>query len=237
MLLLLILCFVSPTHGGKRPAPPAPSLYNLHWRTTTASSSSSTKLPQDPGEVTASVPLLKDVLKDVYLSNKLSSKDVSALANAAYNEGAESVKSFARAGNWGQLPKNFARDMQRMLAKGISCPSVFNWPVPTWDPKARKQVMSVLPFLLPHEMVHAMVSNDPSLVCIDPLDFFSIYNIFEDICENCGLDSACTTAIGLHGDGVPFTKKDSMEILSWNFLSRPTADRIPFACISKQFVC
>lgn len=51
------------------------------------------------------------------------------------------------------------------------------------------------------------------------------------------LEPRKTVAIGVHGDGVPYTKKDSIEILSWNFLALPTMDRIPITAISKQFLC
>jgi hypothetical protein len=46
-----------------------------------------------------------------------------------------------------------------------------------------------------------------------------------------------TVAIGIHGDGVPFQKKNSIEVLSWNFLAHPTANRIPITAISKNHMC
>ena len=41
---------------------------------------------------------------------------------------------------------------------------------------------------------------------------------------------------GLHGDGVPYTKKDSIEIISWDLLFHPSSDRIPITAISKKYV-
>ena len=43
--------------------------------------------------------------------------------------------------------------------------------------------------------------------------------------------------LGLHGDGVPFTKKDSLELISFNFLAQPHGWRVPFTGISKGYVC
>lgn len=46
-----------------------------------------------------------------------------------------------------------------------------------------------------------------------------------------------TVYIGLHGDGVPFTKSDSIEIISYNFLNDPSGQRIPFTAVSKKHIC
>ena len=44
-------------------------------------------------------------------------------------------------------------------------------------------------------------------------------------------------SIGLHGDGVPFTKKKSVEVFSWNFVAEPDADRFLATVIEKEFLC
>lgn len=42
------------------------------------------------------------------------------IAIAGHKEGAESVKKFARAGNWGYAAKNLARDLMRQVLL-VSC--------------------------------------------------------------------------------------------------------------------
>jgi hypothetical protein len=56
-------------------------------------------------------------------------------------------------------------------------------------------------------------------------------------CTKLALDPSNTIALGVHGDGVPFQKKDSIEVVSWNLLARPTANRIPFTAIAKEHMC
>ena len=38
-------------------------------------------------------------------------------------------------------------------------------------------------------------------------------------------------ALGFHADGVPYLKKDSLEIFSWNAPGTPSAQRIPITAV------
>ena len=115
-------------------------------------------------------------------------------------------------------------------------PEVFWWKVPTWDKDAACQVMSEMPFLLPHEMLHHMVGQQGLKDFLLTLD--STYGpLAHSIMSKQGLSMDSCVALGFHGDGVPFSKTDSLEILSWNVLSQPCMDRIPFTAISKKHVC
>ena len=148
------------------------------------------------------------------------------MAVAAYQEGAKSVKGFAKAGNWGAAPKNLARDFMAQALKGSILPEVFYYPVPLWDPGSRSQVTRNHPFLLPHEMINHLLIQDPDICHVSCVQYPKISELWEDACTKAGLNNRFTAAVGLHGDGVPYTKKESVEILSFNFLSQPTADRI-----------
>ena len=152
--------------------------------------------------------------------------DNDRMAVAAYKEGAKSVAGFARAGNWGAAPKNLARDFMAQALKGSSLPEIFYYPIPLWDPASRSQITCNHPFLLPHEMIHHLLRQDPDLAHVSAVKYPKISDILEEACTKEGLDNRFTAAVGLHGDGVPYTKKESVEILSFNFLSQPTADRI-----------
>ena len=93
------------------------------------------------------------------------------------------------------------------------------------------------PFLLPHEMIHHIIAKDREWLRISSAEYPEQYRLLEQSCAKYNLQVADCTGIGLHGDGVPYTKKDSVEILSFNFLAYPTADRIPITCISKKLLC
>lgn len=152
--------------------------------------------------------------------------DSERIAVAAYKEGAESVAGFARAGNWGAAPKNLARDFMAQVLKDSTMPEIFYYPIPLWDPATRTQTTRLHPFLLPHEIIHHLLSKDPDIAHVSSALYPKIAEILEDACTKEGIDNRITAAVGLHGDGVPYTKKESVEILSFNFLSQPTADRI-----------
>ena len=115
-------------------------------------------------------------------------------------------------------------------------PEIFWWNVPTWDKDNGCQVVTSFPFILPHEMLHHMVAKTGAEGYFLTLD--STYGPFtHNIMEKLGLSMDSCIALGFHGDGVPYSKTDSIEILSWNVLSMPTMDRIPLTAISKKHKC
>ena len=211
--------FVEATHKKRR------------LESTSASSSFAPALQQET---------LNTVLTDTLLSNKLSAKDVSRIARSAKAGGnfEDGVTSMAKAGNWGKAPKNLARDLLRAALRGVDMPPLFWWKIPTWDKEAHAQVWADYPFLLPHEMLSRVVSSgDISKFIVDGSDYPELFLRISAACHQLQLDQNTLIALGLHGDGVPFTKTDSMEIISWNFLALPTADRIPITSVSKKFLC
>ena len=159
------------------------------------------------------------------------------IAFAGYNEGLESLRQFAKAGNWGHAGKNLARDLMKSIMRDCTMPELFWYKIPTWDPESRKQVLTPHPLLLPHEMIHRLLSAKPDLFHVSAVDYPEISDLLDIQCAKNGLGVGRTAAVGLHGDGAPYTKKDSVEILSFNFLSCPTSDRVPVTAISKKFTC
>jgi len=101
----------------------------------------------------------RSVLKEIFISNKLSSLDVFRCASSAQTAGAQGVSDLSRAGHSGAAPKNLARDLMRSMLKGCCVPELFWWQIPLWDVEEQKQTMSWHSFLLPHEMVHWMVAQ------------------------------------------------------------------------------
>jgi hypothetical protein len=86
-------------------------------------------------------------------------------------------------------------------------------------------------------MVVTALRDKVNMKLLDEASCPEMHEQFRKACETLGLDSAATLAIGLHGDGVPYTKKDSIELLSFNFLGEPHGDRVPFGGVSKMYLC
>ena len=158
------------------------------------------------------------------------------MAYFVYQDLAVKARAFVALSNYGRNPKNLARDMKKHILRGVNMPEIFWWKVPTWDKNKACQVVVLFPFLLPHEMLRHMVNKNG----VD--DYFlgmeSTYGPFaHSVMSKLGLSLDTCVALGFHGDGVPYSKSDSIEILSWNILSIPGMDRVPFTAISKQYIC
>lgn len=181
-------------------------------------------------------PSLREVLGGMFLSNKLSALDVSSISKASYAEGNPLIKAIAKLGNWGKAPKNLARDVMRELLKGIEMPPLFYWKIPLWNPEKLCAEDVDLPFLLPHEMIHHLVNKyGTEKFLLQPTGPW--HRLQSAFCTQFAIDESICVAIGMHGDGVPFTKTDSLEMLSWNFLAHAKADRLPITAISKKHLC
>jgi hypothetical protein len=93
--------------------------------------------------------------------------------------------------------------------------------------------MASIPFLLPHEMLEAIVQANP-----ETIEAFVAANIQEPQLKATATEWAemlqksmnKNIPLGLHGDGVPFAAKlrDSPEQLSWSLVADPSAPRILF---------
>ena len=78
------------------------------------------------------------------------------------------------------------------------------------------------PFLLPHEYLRSMLDDDPTLFDRSrqfPDGLAPLARELEANCQKQQIPEGETICLGLHGDGVPYTKKDSMNIVSWNIAS------------------
>ncbi|CAE7362648.1 unnamed protein product [Symbiodinium sp. CCMP2592] len=242
IMLLFLLCakllWISACVRGDRE-----ELHTLKRVRQAASSSSAgaKSAPSAPsGSATDANPKkkLRSKLTETFLSNKLSAKDVFELAEGATSEAkhqsaTSSVADFAEAGAGGRHPGNFARDILARLVRE-SAHELFWHMVPFQDPDTKARVEWEHPFLLPHELIDGMVRGNG-------LEYFNIHTgaaaskLLASACGKLGLQVAETIALGLHGDGVPYTKKESLEIISFNFLAMPSGDRLPCTAVSKKF--
>lgn len=199
-----------------------------------ASSSSSSAAAAAPPA--CGTETLREVAKGFFLENKLSGRDVAALGRGGHNSGATDVDGFARAGAKGTQPKNAARDIMRHLLKNCEMPDIAWFPIRTWDKEGNCQVVQDLPFLLPHQVLDTLGDKlDAAKLTADTAP--EIWDQYSKICRELQLDPLKCTPLGLHGDGVPFTKNQSLELLSWNVLGVAGGDRVPFTGVSKSFIC
>ena len=58
-----------------------------------------------------------------------------------------------------------------------------------------------------------------------------------DTCNKFQWDPQSTIPIGLHGDGVPFCENQSCEVFYWNFIARPSMERILFGLVEAKWLC
>lgn len=202
----------------------------------TGASSSADAWPPPPPPHKGKPETVGQVIGEMFLSNKLGGPDVARLARGALQSEAKDVERLAAVGGSGSNPKNLARDILRLLLKGSPIPPLFWHPIRVWDPIEQKQETVKMPFNLPHKVLSAM---GPALTGKIIQDGMSpeYRQVFQEACAKLGLNASNTVSLGLHGDGVPFSKKDSIELLSFNFLGEPMGDRVPFAGISKMYAC
>ena len=71
--------------------------------------------------------------------------------------------------------------------------------------------MADLPFLLPHDLLRSM-HHQVSEMKLDHEACPDMAEVFVRKCQNMGLDPLSAVPLGMHGDGAPFTKKDSLAV-------------------------
>lgn len=160
----------------------------------------------------------RKIMKEIFLGNKLSGHDTQRVSLASTLAGAGGVADLARAGGHGASQKHVFRDLMNKIMKDSDYPPYYWADLPLWDPKLNQVVVVSIPFLLPHEVMHALGVRDK-------------LNNAKTVRENCSKavwkhlrDAAGLTndspqnifALGLHGDGTPCGANESLEQLSWS---------------------
>ena len=191
---------------------------------------------QEPASSSSENPTkFRKTLANLFLSNKLSALQTKDLASGATDAGAVGSEDLGKA----TYAKNAHRDILRNFLKDSCWPSEYWAPVELVDPETCELHTVDFPFLLPHEVLHHLLKNNPDALrtyAADPNT--PLGSVVRDSCSRTGLDPKTTLPIGLHGDGAPFAAKmrDSLEQFSWNLCSHPTSTRIVFTAIPKKFV-
>ena len=174
-------------------------------------------------------------LAKLFLESKFSGPETLGLVRKAQKAGAGGVEDLACAGAAGTHQQNASRDLMSKLLRGCFVPEVYWASVPLLKKGLSTPEETLLPMLLPHEMVANMVgaSNIHQFCNLAP----SLVEVHEKVCRTLRVDPARFLALGLHGDGVPHQKRKSIEVVSWNCLGAQTSDRFLPALVEKDFCC
>ena len=195
-------------------------------------SSSSTAPPPDAAK------RFRNVMANHFLSNRLSALETHEIIAASTAAGSIGSEDLARAGASGKQHGNLHRDLLRGLLKDSIWPREYMAEVSVRDPDTNSVQKVSFPFLLPHEVLHHLLQVDATLLQHYLADADSaLGQVIKEACEKTGLDEKEVLAIGLHGDGAPFSAKmkDSLEQFSWNLCSDPKSTRILFTAVPKSY--
>ncbi|CAE6969872.1 unnamed protein product [Symbiodinium sp. CCMP2592] len=235
--LALLIFFISAITGEavRGDKEPLPTLKRQSEAKSSAAKAKAAKVSESTSSE-ARPPSLRKKVGETFLHNKLSAKDIFEISQSAAAEAgsSSSVNNFAAAGAGGRQPGNFARDLLRSLCRGAPL-ELFWYDIPFWDPASDSEIVQPHPFLLPHEVIHHLVHQQGLKSFLVKAAQPAARAQLIKQCDKFGLDPDETISIGMHGDGVPYTKKESLEILSFNFLANPTGDRVPITAVSKKW--
>lgn len=174
--------------------------------------SSSSTAPAPLGQPTS----LKHVIGEFFLANKLSGMDTHKLASGGVHSGATGVSKLASAGNLGSNPKNLCRDIMRELVRGTSAPPLFWFPIPTWNPQTQSKDETDMPFLAIHQVLHQCKEKLNAAMNTEAMTP-ALRAMFFKVCRELGLPATKTVSLGLHGDGVPYSKKAWCSLKGYGF--------------------
>ena len=157
---------------------------------------------------------LKADLADLFLSNEVSAQRAHTTFRNVDQCGVPGFQKLARTGGL----KNKARDLTRQLLKGNKWPSMYYARVRTWSPKKQQAVWSLIPMLLPHEILFALgerAKSAQNLFLQDGLSQQAARHLAQ-VAAELHLDPKEMVPMGVWGDGVPynFDRSQSLEVFT-----------------------
>lgn len=195
-------------------------------------------VPQSgPSNASSSGDTLSSALGDAFLQNKLSAKQVQKLAVAGVVSGARDAVPLAATGSHGKHPGNMARDISRQLLRKLPKGVQPYWfELPLWNKDLNTTSVVSYPLLLPHELLadHMMKLGSKTVCAKRQLMSWDIVQTFAVECQ---CPPELVVPMGLWGDGVPFKKKDSLEMLTLNFLGDFQGQRHLLIGIEHKHLC
>ena len=168
---------------------------------------------------------LKANIGDLYLSNQISAQRAQEIFEDIKDAGAGSadMKKLSKgldsdtAKKLGRNP-NASRDLGRRLLKRCPWPELYWSEIPVLDVKTQQETTSLLPLLLPHELIHTMLkhADKQDLLHRSGLSQMSLAHLLSLEEE---FDTRGSLAVGLWLDGTPysFDRLLSLESVVINF--------------------
>ena len=108
--------------------------------------------------------------------------------------------------------QNARRGLMVKLLKHCKLPDVYFADIPVWNAATQSLELVPLPFILPHEMFAVLLRT------IDIFEVAELHRLSPELgrlkeayCRELGVDPATFIGIGLHGDGVPHSKKNKLK--------------------------
>ena len=149
------------------------------------------------------------------------------LAHLATLDGVEheEVAALARAGNFGQVPGNCARDVTRRFCSASRVPEPLQVAIPVLDPKTNKDSTEDAGIMLPHMVFSTLATGYPAIFesfGLEKLQAFwdGALATGDDRLENVpalkGRDwKRKVVPLFIHGDGVEYQSRDTLMV--WSF--------------------
>ena len=187
---------------------------------------------------------LRNNISDLYLSNDISACRALTLFQDAVDAKAVGCRKLSRvAKNRAGIlnKKNIARGLLTHMLRGKGWPELYWTQIPLYCNKTQEPVTCDMPFLLPHEVVAALLSKTPAtvLACEDRLDNSIKEHLAKARIEVVGLGTDLCAVVGLWWDGVPMNwdRNQSLECICMSLPGLPGDYRnlrIPLACVPKR---
>ena len=180
---------------------------------------------------------------DLLLSNEISGQKAQELCQDALASGSTGVEDLVKGADAPHAlaagrNKNALRDMKRRLMKRCPWFDVYLAMVPVWNPGKQKEQLQALPFLLPHELIHAFLEEDRELL----LQTSGLCKQSKEHLEHMQRSFKAPEALpmGLWIDGTPynFDRSQTLECICLSFpgLSGANASlRMPLCAIPKHW--
>ncbi len=179
-------------------------------------------------------------LLDLWASNKQSAKTIQEFASLSQKAGAKGVTDVESVGNHGLLPNNFARDLMRRALLGCVMPLLYWAMIPCWDAEQGKCEDTWMPFLMPHELINALLKSGAInlALLLATTAGTAMDRIKHKVCKELGVEAESHLMLGLHGDGVAMQKSgQTTEVFTFYFPTLPHAERLLWGCLEKRFFC
>ena len=183
--------------------------------------------------------IFRNHLLDLWAKNKQSAKTIHEIADLSQNAGARGVQKLAKVGASGKHPQNMARDLLRMALVNCTLPPLYWALIPCWNDTTSTCDDIWLPFLLPHELICALISSGSiGMAMLVNACTYAMKNLQDEVCNKLGKNKDTHIIFGLHGDGVPMQKNgQTVECFSLNFPFIPACERLLWGVLEKRFFC